>query len=76
MINRLFVRDWLVGMLTPPKGAELANITLWQEACKRAAQILLYAQPGGPTELQLRVRQMNKVPTKGLLIYPILKAAD
>ena len=45
----------------PPKGAELANISLWQEACKRASQILLYAQPDGPTELQLRVRQLNKV---------------
>lgn len=52
-------RNW---KKNPPKGAELANITLWQEACKRASQILLYAQPDGPTELQLRVRQMNKVP--------------
>ena len=45
----------------PPKGAELANISLWQEACRRASQILLWSQPGGPTELQLRIRQMNKV---------------
>ena len=45
----------------PPKGAELANISLWQETCRRASQILCWSQPGGPTELQLRVRQMNKV---------------
>lgn len=29
---------------TPPKGAELANLTGWQEACRRAAQILFIAK--------------------------------
>lgn len=52
-------RNW---KKNPPRGAELANISLWQEACRRASQILLYAQPGGPSEIQLRVRRMNKVP--------------
>lgn len=46
----------------PPQGAELANLSRWQEACRRASQILLWAQPDGPTELQLTVRRMNKVP--------------
>lgn len=45
----------------PPKGAELANISLWQEACRRAAQILQMAQPGGPTDIQLAVRRLNNI---------------
>ena len=49
-------RNW---KKNPPKGAELANITLWQEACRRASQILLFAQPDGPTELQLATRRFN-----------------
>ena len=51
-------RNW---KKNPPKGAELANITLWQEACRRASQILFWSQPGGPTELQLAARRLNKI---------------
>ena len=47
---------------TPPKGAELANISCWTEACRRASQILQAGQSDGPTELQLAIRKMNQVP--------------
>lgn len=46
----------------PPRGAELANITLWAEACRRASQILQAGQEGGPTERQLAVRMIEQVP--------------
>lgn len=52
-------RDW---KKNPAQGAELANITLWQEACRRASHILQAAQPEGPTALQLSGRRMNQVP--------------
>ena len=52
-------RDW---KKTPARGAELANQTCWQEACRRAAQILQTAQPDGPTEQQLFERRLNHVP--------------
>lgn len=52
-------RDW---KKNPPQGAELANITLWQEACLRASQILFWTQAGGPTELQLAAQRLNKTP--------------
>ena len=46
----------------PPRGAELANISLWQEACRRAAQIMQMAQPDGPTAVQLSIRRYNRIP--------------
>lgn len=46
----------------PPRGAELANITLWTEACRRTSQILQAGQEGGPTERQLAVRRIEQVP--------------
>lgn len=46
----------------PPRGAELANITCWQEACRRASQILQAGQEGGPTERQLAVRKIEQIP--------------
>ena len=46
----------------PPKGAELANMTLWQEACRRASLILQAGQESGPTELQLAVRKIEHLP--------------
>ena len=52
-------RNW---KKNPAKGAELANISLWQEACRRAAQIIQAAQPDGPTDIQLAVRRLNKIP--------------
>ena len=52
-------RDW---KKTPAQGAELANQTCWQEACRRTAQILQAAQPDGPTEQQLFERRINQVP--------------
>lgn len=52
-------RDW---KKTPAQGAELANQTAWQEACRRAAQILQVTQPDGPTEQQLFERRINKIP--------------
>jgi hypothetical protein len=45
----------------PPRGAELANITLWTEACRRTSQILQAGQEGGPTQNQLAVRKIEKV---------------
>lgn len=47
---------------TPKQGAELANHNLWSEACRRTSQILQAGQPGGPTETQLAVRSINKIP--------------
>ena len=52
-------RDW---KKNPAQGAELANQTAWQEACRRAAQILQAAQPDGPTEQQLFERRINQIP--------------
>ena len=52
-------RDW---KKTPATGAELANQNVWQEACRRAAQILQTAQPDGPTEQQLFERRINQIP--------------
>ena len=52
-------RDW---KKTPAQGAELANQTAWQEACRRAAQILQAAQPDGPTEQQLFERRLSQIP--------------
>ena len=46
----------------PKTGAELANHTLWSEACRRTSQILQAGQEGGPTELQLAVRKIEHVP--------------
>ena len=46
----------------PPRGAELANITLWTEACRRTSQILQAGQEGGPTERQLAIRKIEQVP--------------
>ena len=46
----------------PPRGTELANITLWTEACRRTSQILQAGQEGGPTERQLAVRRIEQVP--------------
>ena len=46
----------------PPRGAELANITLWTEACRRTSQILQAGQEGGPTERQLSIRKIEQVP--------------
>ena len=47
---------------TPAQGAELANQTTWQEACRRTAQILQTAQPDGPTEQQLFERRISQIP--------------
>ena len=47
---------------SPKTGAELANHNLWQEACRRASQILQAGQEGGPTEQQLSNRKIDKVP--------------
>ena len=47
---------------TPKQGAELANHNLWSEACRRTSQILQAGQPGGPTETQLAIRRINKIP--------------
>lgn len=52
-------RDW---KKTPAKGAELANQTAWQEACRRAAQILQAVQPEGPNKQQLFERRINQIP--------------
>ena len=52
-------RDW---KKTPAQGAELANQTAWQEACRRTAQILQTAQPDGPTEQQLFERRISQIP--------------
>lgn len=52
-------RDW---KKTPAQGAELANQTCWQEACRRAAQILQAGRPDGPTKQQLFSRQINHIP--------------
>ena len=46
----------------PRKGTELANFTLWQEACQRAAQILQAGQPDGPTQRQLAIRKIELIP--------------
>ena len=52
-------RDW---KKTPAQGAELANQIVWQEACRRTAQILQASQPDGPTEQQLFERRNNQIP--------------
>ena len=46
----------------PRQGTELANFNHWQEACRRASQILQAGQPGGPTALQLDIRKIEQVP--------------
>ena len=54
----------------PPQGAELVNINLWTEACRRAAQILFVARLDKlPTEEQDRLlaselssRRINRIP--------------
>jgi hypothetical protein len=52
-------RDW---KKTPATGAELANQNAWQEACRRAAQILQAGLPDGPTSMQLSVRKIQGIP--------------
>lgn len=47
--------------INPKTGAELANHTLWTEACRRTSQILQAGQEGGPTQLQLAVRKIEQV---------------
>ena len=46
----------------PKTGAELANHTCWSEACRRASQIIQAGQEGGPTKLQLDIRQIDQIP--------------
>lgn len=45
----------------PPQGAELANVNLWTEACRRTSQILQAGQVGGPTQVQLDIRKIQQV---------------
>jgi hypothetical protein len=52
-------RDW---KKKPAQGAELANQTYWQEACRRTAQILQAAQPEGTTKQQLFRRKLDQIP--------------
>ena len=60
-------RNW---KKNPPKGAELTNINLWSEACRRSSQILFVArldqtpadQQQHMLDLELRIRKMNQIP--------------